>query len=83
MKEYFIIHCDDDGDISVDNVDKTELIEHITPDLDAGDDNYYGAEGFFKEVPEDLQTAGNKLLIIKGKVVVPDEKEVVKSFDVE
>lgn len=82
MKEYFIIHCSEDG-ISVDNVDREKLLERIKPDSD-DENNFYGTNGFLDHIPGDWDNEDNKdkLLIIKGEIVIPSEKEVVKSFDV-
>jgi hypothetical protein len=72
-----------------------QVSERITPSRDGDDDTYYGTlDGFFDEVPE--QDSGyfervhgkkinhdedNRILIIKGEIVVPKSAEVVTRFE--
>jgi len=79
---YFII-SNSDGDTSVDPVTKEELIKRITPEEGEGE-NYYGNCGFLSKIDDiDTNYWGDNILIIKGEIIAPRPKEIVKTFDVE
>ncbi|MCP3684105.1 MAG: hypothetical protein GY861_15600 [bacterium] len=77
MKNYFIIH-NSEGDTTVDQVDKEELLKRIA-------EEYYGEVSFHKALPEETDTNfwGENLLIIKGEVVTPTPVKVIEKFDIE
>ena len=74
---YFVIHCSEDGDVSVNHYTKDELLEALE-----GED--YGADIGFHDSLErhDPQYWGRKILIIKGSIVVPKPKKVIESYDI-
>jgi len=77
-KMYFIIQ-NSDGDTTVQQVPKEELARRLTPDKNG--DNSYGSDGFLEEIKEDdTNYWGENILIIKGDIVSPKPKDVVKSY---
>ena len=78
-KEYFVI-SNSDGDTTIDNMTKDELIEKLGGD---GESNYWGAESFIDNLKDsDTNYWGNSILIIKGEMIVPKEKKTVVSYEV-
>ena len=75
--KYFVIH-NGDGDTTVNEYTKKELIAEI-------EDNAWGDAVAFENIPNDNDTNywGGGILIIKGKIIKPREKEVVIKFDVD
>lgn len=75
MKNYFVIKSNEDG-ISIESVSEQELLEGLH-------DNSYGESPSFTEKlpnkPIDLSEE-SKLIIIKGEIVVPKPKFVVKEY---
>ena len=73
---YFIIN-NSDGDTSVVEMNKTELLEAI-------EENYWGQNIYFDDISENRDTNywGEGILIIKGKIVTPEPKEVITSYDI-
>ncbi|MFH1691456.1 MAG: hypothetical protein ABIC68_02635 [Candidatus Omnitrophota bacterium] len=79
---YFIIH-NSDGNTTVDKVTKAVLLERIQPE-EGEEYNYYGSKKFLEDIPEhDTNYWGNTILVIKGEIVVPSQKEVVTVFDID
>jgi len=80
--KYFLI-SNSDGDVSIFEYSKDELIAEITPD-ECGDSNlgYVGNIKFLDHIP-DLQRLGDgEYVIIKGEVVVPEAIKVVTQFEI-
>jgi hypothetical protein len=79
---YFIISTSEDGDVSMDSVDKEELLKRITPDEHG--ETYYGHREIRDTLPmfRDLQAKAG-IYIIKGDLVIPRPAEVVKTFEVD
>lgn len=82
---YFILWCSEDG-LRIDGpFAQDELLARITPDQDGG--TYYNRTGFYSAIPESdkgywLEREGSeKLLIIKGDVVVPTPKQTVVEWE--
>lgn len=73
---YYLIFCDEDGDVSVE--------EYIKPDLlKALQDEDYGPIGFIDKLGDnDPQYWGNNALIIKGEIVKPKPKTVFKELEI-
>jgi len=71
---YFFIHCSEDGDISVTQYNKEELLEIIK---EYGDIKY-----FEKLEEEDPQCWGRNALIIKGEIATPKPKKVVEEYEI-
>lgn len=84
--KYFVVLCSDDG-TSITELDIETLRERITPDPGNENMNYYGKNGFLETVPEFdsgyfyPNELVDKLLIIKGEIVVPKPKKVVETYD--
>jgi len=81
--KYFLI-CNSDGDVSIYEYSKEQLIAEITPD-ESGDSNlgYVGDIKFLDHMPRDLQQLGDgEYVIIKGEVVVPEAVKVVTQFEI-
>lgn len=78
MKNYFLIHEDQDGDISIEQFDEEKLLKRINDQED-----YYGTTGFMEKIEalDIINLDCNKLLLIKGEVIVPKPKEVVKRYE--
>lgn len=76
MKYYVIGNSD--GEAFVDVLSKEELISRLNK-------NYYGdGVNFFDEIEDtDTNYWGNRIAIIKGELITPTPKEVVKSFEIE
>ena len=77
MDEMYYIISNSDGDTTVKEVSKSELLERM-------EENYYGGEPL-TEIPNNYDTNywGEGILIIKGKIVTPEPIEVVKKFIIE
>ena len=73
METYFIIHCNDDGELRVEQVDNDELTKQFN------DPDYYGDNvGFIEELTStDPQYWKEGFLIIKGKIVKPKHSGIV------
>ena len=74
---YFVIH-NSDGDTTVEAVNKEELLERI-------EENYYGEVLPFDRLPQNNDTNywGNRILIIKGKIVSPVAKQIITKYNIE
>ena len=78
MKEmYYIIH-NGEGDTTVEEVTKEELLKRI-------EEHYYGPVGCLDSCPVDSDTNywGENILIIKGRVVTPKPEQVVTKLTIE
>ena len=79
---YFII-SNSDGDTTVQQVSKDELLKRIQPD-DGEDCCYYGCVGFLEAIKEaDTNYWGENILIIKGEIVTPKPKRVIETFEID
>lgn len=81
---YHVIHCGEDGDVHYEQLDRKTLLERLN-----ADEPYYGTNDAFRLAPPqsnpqywEASDSGSKLLIIKGNVVQPREKTVVKEYDI-
>jgi len=75
-QRYFVIH-NGEGDTTVDIMDHDELLVRLK-------EKYYGPNNFIERlasVESNTNYWGGKLLIIKGKVVVPKPKKVVETYE--
>ena len=82
---YFMIR-NSDGDTHIEPLTREELMKRITPDEDGN--TYYGHIDnitFLDAIPEDTDTNywGEGIIIIKGDIVTPRPKEVVKSLEID
>ena len=77
---YFLMWASEDGQSTETFTSKEELLEAISGEPYFGDD---GPVEFLDHFPEFNQVQGNKVLIVKGEIVIPEPKSVVVSFDVE
>lgn len=71
---YFLIECDEDGEISVCKYKKEELLDLINDN----DDMVFMSE----IIDSDPNYWGNKCLIIEGEIILPKPKTVVKEYDI-
>lgn len=82
---YFVI-TNSDGYTRVTPVSKETLMKEITPD-DDGNTDYGHIDNitFLDAIPEDTDTNywGEGILIIKGEIVTPKPKEVVRSLEID
>ena len=80
-KEYFVI-SNSDGDTTIEHLTKDELIEKLGNDEES---NHWGAESFVENLShnDDTNYWGNSILIIKGEIVIPKPKTVVKDYDIQ
>ncbi len=80
MDNYFII-SNSDGDTTVNQMNKQELVEALSNDEGEEGTSYWGAVDFVKNLNEnDTNYWGGDILIIKGNIVVPKPKEVITSY---
>lgn len=77
MEESYFIISNSDGDTSVTEMTKTELLEAI-------EENHWGDRLCLGDIPDNNDTNywGESLLIIKGEIVTPEPKEVITSYDI-
>jgi hypothetical protein len=87
MNQYFIIHGYE-GPIHIEGpLSWQEVEKRITPNPKEENLTHYGElDGFFDKVPEQdhgcwFRVSGNKLLIIKGEIVVPKPVAVATKFE--
>lgn len=77
MENYFVIH-NSDGDTTVTQYTKEELLEQIN-------DNAWGSNvDFIGEIPSNGDTNywGEGILIIKGSISLPIPKKVITEYDI-
>ena len=82
---YIVITCGESG-IDVEQLEKNELQERITPDEDGS--LYYGDVEFLKDIPNAdkgyfIGVSGYKtqVVIIKGEIITPIPKKVVTEYE--
>lgn len=78
MESYFVI-SNSEGNTRVEQLTKTELLSRIDPE-----DPYYGsAVSFLKEIGnKDTNYWHGNILIIKGSIIVPEERQVVTEYHI-
>jgi len=76
VETYFVIH-NGDGDTYVTEYTKEKLLKEI-------DEGAFG-EGIFTELPDEKDTNywSGEALIIKGRVVAPQEEKVVTKYKID
>ena len=77
MENYFII-SNGDGDTTVEQVSREELLKRI-------EEKSYGDVKCLENIPTNGDTNywGEDILIIKGKIVTPEPETIVTKFKVE
>jgi len=84
MSNYFIIRGTEDG-IKINQLSKKELLERITPDENG--EHYYGDKElkFLDYIPaiEDGYFNEYGIVIIKGDIVIPESKIIVKTYSID
>lgn len=82
--DYFILHSGEDGTRIDGPFDKAELLRRITPDADGT--TYYGRIRFAARVPDSSGgfwlAPENTVVIIKGRVVVPQPVVQITKLEV-
>jgi len=78
---YFAIRVNGDGEVNVEQLDKTHLLERLNED-------YYGSPKILSDIPDDDPNywggADNgAMLILKGEIVTPTPKQVVQEYEIE
>lgn len=75
---YFLLSCSEDGDVRVESMSKATLLKRL-------DEKYYGENPkFVDRIPNnDMMYWQGKMVLIKGKIVVPQTRQVVETYDVE
>ena len=85
MDKYFVIN-NSAGDTSIQVYEKEQLLKAISPDKDGLTDYGHDLE-FIDKVNltknSDTNYWGAAILIIKGSIVIPKVKEVIKNIDIE
>ena len=78
MEDTYYIICNSDGDTTVTEMNKTELLVAI-------EENYWGDKLYLGNIGENRDTNywGDSVLIIKGTIVTPEPKEVITSYDID
>ena len=76
-EKYYLIH-NEDGDTTVEELSKEELLERLK-------EEYYGEVDVIKEMPKERDTDywNEDILIIKGNIVSPIEKKIIMELDIE
>lgn len=81
MSKYYVVSVSEDGDCSIDEYSHDKLQKLLN------DEDYWLNEKFHTHMPSntDLQegTWSGKLMIIKGEIIVPRTKEVIKELELE
>ena len=78
-EKYFKIYINEDGDIRINEYSKVELLELINECVEDGDDIEYK-----KTINDnDPMYWGRSCLIIKGEIIIPEVKEVIKEYDIQ
>lgn len=74
---YFVIKCNEDGEVRVEQMAKTELLKHI-------EEKYWGDDAeFVGNIPDrDPQSWGNSIVIIKGGIVLPTPVAKVIRYEI-
>lgn len=73
---YFIIYISEDGDLSIDKLDKAILLERIN-------EGYWGSIKFNDSFPgKDPNHWDKPALIIKGNIVVPKPVTLVEKYEI-
>jgi hypothetical protein len=77
-EKYFVISCSEDGETTVEVMDKETLLERIG-------EEYWGSKEVLTEIPENTDTNywGNGMLIIKGKMVTPKPEQIVTRYNID
>ena len=82
MEEKYFIISNSDGDTSVTQMNRDELLEALQNDEGEEGTSYWGAVDFIDNLDEgDTNCWGGDILIIKGNILVPTPKKVVTSYD--
>ena len=82
MEEQYFVITQSDGDVNIDAITRSELEQRLRKDEDG--DCYYGSNIVFKKnilehgVPS--YWGDRSVLIIKGKIVVPEPVSVVETY---
>ena len=78
MEETYFVINNSDGDTSVTQLTKQQLLEAIK-------ENYWGKKEAFPGLPKDGDTNywGESILIIKGKIVQPRPEKVVTRYNID
>jgi hypothetical protein len=81
--EYFVLFGSDDGEPSLHQMSKKEILELFNPNRDG--EYEYGHRTALAQLPEDLDLQGNfgddSMIIIKGEIVVPKSIKVVTQYE--
>lgn len=76
MSDNFFVICNSDGDTSVTQLSKEELLKKL-------EEKYWGNIEFLEKINErDTNYWGKNILIIKGDIISPKPKTVITSYDV-
>lgn len=78
QETYFVIFGSEDGGCSIKRMSKEEILKMLVPNK-WGDFDYGKREVLF-DLPDDICNFTD-MVIIKGRIVVPTAKEVVKEYD--
>jgi hypothetical protein len=78
MEDTYYIISNSDGDTTVTEMTKPQLLEAI-------EENYWGDKLCLGDIPGNRDTNywGDSILIIKGKIVTPDPVDVVRKYDID
>ena len=78
MKYLFVISSNEDGEVTVEQLGEEEFIERIN------DEEYYGEVNFLDKISQiDPNYWGNKLLVIRGEIVIPKPVEKITKYEIE
>ncbi len=72
MAKFFVIYCSEDGDKSLSEFSAEQLTKAL-------EDEDWGENCSFGNVETDLDYFSG-IIIIKGEIVIPKPKDIIKSF---
>jgi hypothetical protein len=77
MEDKYFIITNSDGDTTVTEMTKTQLLRAI-------EENYWGDRVCLADIPRsDTNYWGESILIIKGKVVIPEPEQVITKYKID
>lgn len=86
---YIVIHCSEDGDISVDQYSKEDLLRRVLGSEESSPQGYYGTVNCFGHIPGSdpmmwrSRAGGDGILVIKGRIVQPKPVQRVTEYEIE
>lgn len=76
-REYFVMRCSEDGEVSINQLSKTDLLRRI-------EEKYWGERAeFIDYIPDsDPQSWGHSIVIVKGNLVMPEPVTKILKYNI-